>query len=161
MKVTNTKNISASFTAPGQSVTYSLYVYNAGQLQAQLTGITFNNATHATGTETYKHCSASDVSSPNTPATDSLVASACEGISISVSIGTAEDVTPSSLDKTLNYQLINAGSSLEATVTIYPTKQVLGSQIVYETFGYDSNANCTNSIKNDYSTNSCITWVNG
>ena len=123
------ENISASFTAPGQTVTYSLYVFNAGQLQAQLTGITFNNAAHASSGETYKHCQAKTTKMVNNEevsltsgemATDSLVSAACEGISISVSIGTATDVTPSTTgDKAaLNYQLINKNSALEATVTI-------------------------------------------
>ena len=47
------------------------------------------------------------------------------------------------------------------SVTMYPTKQVLGSQIVHYMFGYDPNANCENTILDDYSSNSCITWVNG
>ena len=48
-------NLNVEFTAPGQSVTYStnLYVYNAGQLQAQLTGIEFENTTNS---NTYKKC---------------------------------------------------------------------------------------------------------
>jgi prepilin-type N-terminal cleavage/methylation domain-containing protein len=48
-----------------------------------------------------------------------------------------------------------------ASVTIYAIKQVLGSQINQTTFGYGSSAGCTNTVTNDYSSNSCITWVNG
>ena len=101
-------NLSAAFTAPGQSVTYSteLYVYSAGQLQAQLTGITFNNATNATVGETYKHCYAKTTNvSAAEQATPTLVEDACEGISIKVTVGTANDVTPTTTgDKAhLNY----------------------------------------------------------
>ena len=119
-------NLSAAFTAPGQSITYetNLYVYNAGSLKAQLTGIVFNEAEENYGS--YKKCVAATKDSNNQDipqarqATPTLVTSACEGISISVTIGTATDVTPSSTgDKaSLNYQTINAGSALAASVTI-------------------------------------------
>ena len=112
-------NLSAEFTAPGQSVTYetNLYVYNAGQLQAQLTGITFNNATDS---NTYKKCAAIEQQNESATATESLVNAACEGISIKVTIGTADDVTPTTTgDKAhLNYQMLGVGASLPAKVTI-------------------------------------------
>ena len=117
-------NLSAEFTAPGQSVTYetNLYVYNAGQLQAQLTGIVFNNATgfEQGETATYKRCVASQVQNEGEEATPSLVEAACNGISISVTVGTANDVTPSTTgDKAaLNYQMLGAGESLPVSVTI-------------------------------------------
>ena len=116
-------NLNVSFTEPGQSVTYStnLYVYNDGNYQAQLTGITFEDADGSQeGDENpWKHCVAitENVELAN-QATQSLVNAACEGINISVTIGTAENVTPASLDKTLNHQIINVEGYLNARVTI-------------------------------------------
>ena len=116
-------NLNVSFTAPGQSVTYStnLYVYNDGNYQAQLTGITFEDAdgSEQGDTDPWKHCTAitENVELAN-QATPSLVASACNGINISVTIGTASNVTPASLDKTLNHQIIDVEGYLNASVTI-------------------------------------------
>ena len=117
-------NLSAEFTESGQSITYSgnLYVYNAGQLQAQLTGIVFNEAEENYGS--YKKCTAATKDSNNEDiplgeqATQSLVDAACAGIDISVTIGNSENVTPASPDKTLGYQLIGAGLSLPVSITI-------------------------------------------
>ena len=118
-------DLHAKFTAPGQSVTYNLsgtdlYVTNVGNYKAQLTGIEFQNVT---GEQTWKKCVAvtKDSNNQDIPvaqqATPSLVEDACEGITISVTIGNAT-VNPTSLDKTLNNQIINVGSSLTASVTI-------------------------------------------
>ena len=117
------KDLHAKFTAPGQSVTYNtdLYVTNVGNYKAQLTGIEFQNVT---GEQSWKKCVKATKDSNNQDlasgqmATSSLVDAACEGITISVTIGTALNVTPTSLDKTLDNQIINVGSSLRASVTI-------------------------------------------
>ncbi len=73
-------NLSATFTAPGQSATYSFYAYNAGQYIAYLNSIAF------TGSKT---CTAA------TGTTQSLVDSACNGISLSVTVGTEAATTTS------------------------------------------------------------------
>ena len=120
------EGVHAKFTAPNQSVTYTLYVRNTGQYVAYLNELVFANATNATSGETYKHCYAATTDSNNqaiaseNQATPSLVTQACNGINIKVTIGTADDVTPSTTgDKAhLNYQTIAVGSSLEASVTI-------------------------------------------
>ena len=80
-------NLHATFTEPGQSVSYRFYAYNAGQYIAYLNAITFSGSIT---------CTAKSVESPATPATQSLVNSACNGISISVKVG-SEDATTSSL----------------------------------------------------------------
>ncbi len=72
------KDLHATFTAPGQSVTYSFYTKNAGALKAYLTNVTF--ATPA------KTCT------PDTGTTASLVTAACNGISLTVRLG-SEDFT--------------------------------------------------------------------
>ena len=119
------QNLHATFTAPGQSVTYELYVRNTGAYVAYLKELAFANATNATGSETYKHCYAATTDSNNQPissenqATASLVSSACNGISISVSIGTASNITPDSPSKSLGNQALQAnGGYVQARVTI-------------------------------------------
>ena len=109
------EGLHAKFTAPGQSVKYNtnLYVYNAGSLQAQLTGVTFNNAQ---GINTYKKCTAVTENKQTTEiATDALVQAACSDITISVKVGT-KTATPS--DTSLNYQILGVGESLPAEITI-------------------------------------------
>ena len=73
-------NLHATFTEPGQSATYSFYAYNAGEYLAYLNSITFD------GTKT---CTA------KTGTTQSLVNSACNGISLSVQVGTEAATTAS------------------------------------------------------------------
>ena len=141
------KDLHAKFTAPGQSVTYNtdLYVTNVGNYKAQLTGITFNNAT---GSNTYKKCVAAEVQTAGDEATSSLVDAACEGITISVTIGNAT-VNPTSQDKTLNHQIINVGSGLQASVTISyasgsayvdgPMEVTFGNIVISATSAVDEN----------------------
>ena len=69
-------NLHATFTEPGQSVTYTFYAYNAGQYLAYLNSIVF------TGSKT---CTARS----NT--NQGLVDIACTGISLSVSVANATD----------------------------------------------------------------------
>lgn len=73
-------NLSATFTEPGQSVTYSFYSYNAGEYLAYLNSIVFSGnkvCTAASGT------------------TQSLVDTACTGISLSVAVGSEAATTTS------------------------------------------------------------------
>ena len=72
------KDLHATFTAPGQSVTYSFYTKNAGALKAYLTNVTFASPA--------KTCT------PDTGTTASLVTAACNGISLTVRLG-SEDFT--------------------------------------------------------------------
>ena len=108
------KDIHAKFTQPGQSVKYNtnLYVYNAGTLNAQLTGVTFN---YPTGASTWKKCTVVDKVNDEEEATPSLVQSACNGISISVKVGDKK-ATPT--DTSLSYQILNTGQSLPVEVKI-------------------------------------------
>ena len=119
------QNLHATFTQPGQSVTYELYVRNTGAYVAYLKELAFANATNATNGETYKHCYAATTDSNNQPissenqATASLVTQACNGIGISVTIGTASNITPASASKSLNNQALAAnGGYVQATITI-------------------------------------------
>ena len=71
-------NLSATFTEPGQSVTYEFYAFNAGELNAYLKSIVYGNVT---GKNTTKVCTAASGT------TDTLVQKACEKISIKVKVG--------------------------------------------------------------------------
>ena len=119
------EGVHAKFTTPGQSVTYTLYVRNTGAYVAYLKELAFANATNATQGETYKHCYAATTDSNSQPissenqATPSLVTQACNGIDISVTIGTASNITPSSASKSLGNQALAAnGGYVQAIITI-------------------------------------------
>ena len=74
------KNLTATFTGPGESVKYEFYVYNSGAYVAYLTDIKFNNVD---GESLPKVCTAIDATS----VTDSLMNSACNDISVTVDVG--------------------------------------------------------------------------
>lgn len=69
--------LKATFTEPGQKATYSFYSYNAGQYIAYLNAITFNGT---------KSCAAITPQT-GTAATQSLVNTACNGITLNVTVG--------------------------------------------------------------------------
>ena len=101
-------NLHATFTQPGQSVTYRFYSYNAGEYVAYLNKITFSGT---------KSCTAKAVESPATPATQSLVNAACNGISLSVKVG-SDDPTTSSIASLTNHTLgINAAEEVVVTIS--------------------------------------------
>ena len=122
------QDLHATFTAPGQSVTYELYVRNTGAYVAYLKDLVFANAEHATNGETYKHCYAATTREVNgetkgipesKQATQTLVSAACQGISISVSIGASTNITPDSASKSLGNQALAANNGyVKATITI-------------------------------------------
>jgi len=77
------KNIGATFTKSGQSVTYKLYSLNNGEHNAYLTSIVFNSLNSGSFIE----CTAGD------GATQSVVDQACRGINVSVQITNTDSVT--------------------------------------------------------------------
>lgn len=94
-------NLKATFTAPGQSATYTFYAYNAGEYLAYLNSIIFSGnktCTAATGT------------------TQSLVDSACNGISLSVKVGN-EAVTTTSV-ATISSHTLAKNTAEEIVVVI-------------------------------------------
>ncbi len=94
-------NLKATFTAPGQSVTYTFYAYNAGQYIAYLNDIVFSGSKTCTG---------------KTGTTASLVTSACNGISLSVKVG-SESATTTSLANISGHSLaINASEEIVVTI---------------------------------------------
>ena len=98
-------NLSAAFTAPGQSVTYNLYVYNDGPYVAYLTDLTMGSIS----------CDAIPQQNESDNATDSLVEAACRGMSVSVTIGETTLTNSGSLN---NQSLQANGGYVNASVTI-------------------------------------------
>ena len=78
-------NLKATFTEPGQSVTYTFYTKNIGELDAYLKRVTMSNAA---GAETFKTCTkVTEGKEAEEIADDALVAAACNGISLTFSLG--------------------------------------------------------------------------
>ena len=95
-------NLNATFTKPGQSVTYEFYAYNDGELDAFLKSIIYSNVT---GESSNKVCTAA------VGTTDSLVQSACTGISVKVgnessTIGSVASISNHSLVKKTGEKII-------------------------------------------------------
>lgn len=76
-------NLSAAFTEPGQSATYTFYAYNNGEYAAYLRSISL---AAVEGSDT-KKCVVSEVQEGETKATDALVQQACSGIVLTVTAG--------------------------------------------------------------------------
>jgi hypothetical protein len=96
------KDLKAHFTAPGQTVTYNFNVYNASAYVAYLKSITFNNVSGGSAT---KVCTA------KTGTTQSYVDAACNGISLTVSVG---DSTPYTRTLAQGTETAASGSSLRS-----------------------------------------------
>ena len=108
-------NLNATFTNPGQSVTYEFYAYNAGELDAFLKSIIYSNVT---GQSSNKVCTAS------VGTTDSLVQSACNGISVKVKVG-SESVTTGSVANINNHSLATkTGEKIIVTIEYAENAQV-------------------------------------
>lgn len=103
--------LKANFTAPGQTVTYSFYAFNESPYAAYLKTVTFNNVT---GASENKKCTAGT----NTNA--AYVASACDGISIKVEVGTDTDKVAYTTSKSgiTEKNMIAKNASVPVVVTI-------------------------------------------
>ena len=71
------KNLSASFTSPGEKVEYTFYARNGGSYDAYLSSVVFDNIKNKS---VFKECVA------GTGTTSSLVASACNGIKVTTTV---------------------------------------------------------------------------
>jgi len=98
--------LKANFTEPGQTVTYTFMAKNSGELLAYLNGVTFNNVT---GESSAKICT------PGSGTTASLVAAACDDISISVQVGSS---TFTASDGTVANHTLAVAASETVEVTI-------------------------------------------
>ena len=71
------KNLSASFTAPGEKVEYTFYARNEGSYDAYLSSVVFNNIN---GKSVFKECVA------GSGTTASMVEAACSGIKVTTTV---------------------------------------------------------------------------
>mgnify|MGYP004455675777 FL=1 len=100
-------NLSATFTEPGQSVTYKFYAYNAGKLNAYLKSIVFGNVA---GQNATKICTAGQGT------TDALVQKACEKISVKVKVGNEIETTTGKASITGHTLAIDNGELVTVTL---------------------------------------------
>ena len=99
-------NLSATFTEPGQSVTYQFYTYNAGQIVAYLNSLEFSGS---------KSCTAVTPQT-GTAATTSLVNAACNGITLAATVGSTG---PTSTNVTgISSHSLGIGAAEQVTVVI-------------------------------------------
>lgn len=102
------KNLTATFTGPGESVKYEFYVYNSGAYVAYLTDIKFNNVD---GESLPKVCTAIDSSS----VTETLMNNACNDISVTVDIGNNSVTSSTSM---ISGNSLDKNAFKKVTVTI-------------------------------------------
>ena len=97
-------NLKATFTEPGQSVTYSFNSFNDGEYIAYLNSITF------TGSKT---CTAKNTT------TQSLVDAACNGISLSITVGeSTKTVTTTETVSSISSHSLATDTAEPVSVTI-------------------------------------------
>ncbi|MBQ9071546.1 MAG: hypothetical protein IJY25_00105, partial [Bacilli bacterium] len=99
------ENLSATFTEPGDSVSYTFYARNTGKYDAYLTSIVFQNLEIGV----FKNC----IAMPGT--SETLVASACNSISATVTVG-SESATSTTLGIE-DHELLQ-GNSETVTITL-------------------------------------------
>ena len=99
--------LTATFTEPGQDVTYTFYVHNIGEYDAFLKSITYNNTTDGS---TFRTCTA------NGGTTDSLVQAACDDITVSVKVGSDAEVTTTKPNITGHSLAIDAHETVEVKI---------------------------------------------
>ena len=93
------QNMKARFTAPGQSVKYSFYGYNNSEFVTYLNSVVFGS----------KSCT------PGTGATQSYVTAACNGISMTIKVGSQ---TFTATNTNVSGHSVAAGNSEAIEVTI-------------------------------------------
>ena len=133
-----------------------------------LSSVTLQNGLQTIGEQAFRSNRLSSVTIPNSVTsigesafaynnlTTIVIGTGVTNFGLSPFGGTTSDIT------TLKGSQRSYGSNQITSVTINaPKANIGGSGIGVNTFTYDSNANCTNTTQNDYSTNTCIIWVNG
>lgn len=111
-------NLHATFTQPGQSVTYRFYAYNKGQYTGYLRSIAFENVT---GESTTRICTPGKDAN-NVDTTASMVTAACSGITVSVQVGSeAAKVNPTSATTYDTYSLHSLAKDASEEVVVVIT----------------------------------------
>lgn len=119
-------DIHVTFTAPGQSATFTVYARNDGEYTAYLNSIKFFAASGATNNET-KVCAKTQEST----ATDGLVTAACAKISYSITVGSETITTPAT----------GSASGTDASFTGTHTLASDANETIALTISYDSTGN--------------------
>ena len=116
------KNLSASFTSPGEKVEYTFYARNEGSYDAYLSSVVFDNIKNKS---VFKECVAGDGT------TASMVESACNGIKVTTTV-----LSTSYTDTTLNItnHVLKKNNSELVKVTI---EYVSGSSVADGPFRID------------------------
>lgn len=105
-------NLSATFTEPGQSATYTFYARNIGEYTAYLNTITFSEVSDGAN----KVCTAGVTGGEN-PADQDLVDEACDYISVKVEVGSLE-ATGSMDNAAIGSHSLAVGAAEKIIVTI-------------------------------------------
>lgn len=100
-------NLKATFTAPGQSATYTFYAYNDSTYTAYLKNVDFTAAATP--------CTASTGSS----VTSSLMTAACPDIKIKISVGSDANTQDLTADTSVSSHSLAGGAGELITVVIY------------------------------------------
>lgn len=112
---TTISNLTANFSAPGQTVKYTFYENNSGNYDAYLTNATFNTVT---GSNPASNKVCTKVTTGLTEAeyaTESLVNAACNAISIKVDVGSTLTLTGTTQ---VNTHTLQKGAFTPIVVTI-------------------------------------------
>ena len=105
-------NLHASFTEPGQTVTYEVYAYNRGEYVAYLNSVEFDSTTNS------KACT------PRQGTDATMVAAACDDITLTVTVGNVGP-TATTVDPINNHSLGINASELVTVVIAYDANGAL------------------------------------
>lgn len=123
-------NLSATFTNPGQTATYTFYATNIGQYIAYLKDIKYGSVLQTSNT---KVCTAK-TNANGTTTTESLMNAACNDIIVKVKVG-AENETDTDVNNIVNHSLgINAFEPVTVTIE-YRTNGAVADGVFSVAFG--------------------------
>lgn len=114
-------NLHAVFTAPGQKVTYRFAAANVGQIDGFLRRVEFKNVT---GQSEKKICKAKPVAEGQNPASAASVADACEQISITIKVGTSDELADDNVDFKNHALTVGAFEAIVVTIEYADTEGV-------------------------------------
>ncbi len=127
LNATTISGLGATFSAPGQSITYTFYAVNDGQFDAYLKSITIADAAGATGKGVA--CTA------DTGASATMVANACKAITMTVTIGSDVATATSSAAQ------VNKTSGITSAAIAKKSGTTIKSHTVVVKLDYASTAN--------------------
>ena len=114
-------DLHAVFTAPGQKVTYKFAAANVGQIDGFLRKVEFKNVN---GQSEKKICTAKPAADGENPASAASVADACEQISITVKVGTSDELDDDNVDFKGHALTVGAFEAIIVTIEYADTEGV-------------------------------------